>query len=64
MRYPGGVEQVYVYTIAIALQVYKKMLEQFAPSKIPVFLDWYKSGVRDFYMRLNSGNPVIISKVT
>jgi Family of unknown function (DUF5677) len=64
MRYPGGVEQVYVYTIAIALQVYKKMLEQFAPSKIPVFLDWYESEVRDFYLRLNSGNPVIVSKVT
>jgi hypothetical protein len=64
MRYPGGVEQVYVYSITIALQVYKKMLELFATSKIPVFLDWYESEVRDLYMRLNSGNPVIVSKFT
>jgi hypothetical protein len=64
MRYPGGVEEVYTFTIPIALKVYQKILEQFAPSKIPVFLDWYESEVRDFYLRLNSGNPVIVSKVT
>jgi Family of unknown function (DUF5677) len=62
MRYPVGVEHVYVNTITIALQVYEKMLKQFAPSKMPVFLDWYESEVRDFYKRLNSENPVIVSK--
>jgi Family of unknown function (DUF5677) len=64
MRYPGGVEEVYTFTIPIASKVYQKILEQFAPSKILVFCDWYESEVKDFYMRLSTGNPFIVSKVT
>jgi hypothetical protein len=62
MRYPGEVETVYTLTVSMALKTYKRILEIFIPSKLEVFADWYVSEVRDLYMRLSSGNPVIVAK--
>jgi len=58
LRWPGGVESVYTFSVSLALRTYRHLIAATMPDKQPVMRDWYAREVRPVYHKVSSSKLI------